>query len=821
MKTLLSTTFLITFCAIVSLQAQVKELNLYLFDEETSQAIENAHSFLINTTFGDVSDKNGKINIRIPQDMSEELLISHVSYNHKIFVPAQYLDFKSGDTIWLSPNNLAIEEIVVTEKRSNKWKKNFKRFQKAFLGQDEAATKCEILNPEVLRFEEKEGNFSATAVDLLHIRNEYLGYEIQYLLKVLSIKIDGSIDYLGQAKFEAIDSSEQQKQYQKNREQTYLSSPKHFFFSLLNNQLEANGYETEVVTYRENQFVPLIKVDASTLLKSSSDGKQNLVYFNEFLKITHKSDVSINYSKVGMRRGGLESQRFSANQVNNKANVEYPTSYLYKLTPQIEINKYGNILNSKVVKEYGFWANQRFARQLPFDYGNDYQLNENENSSSLPNKDENLSKIKNDRSLRVFEQLAFSTDQTIRDNILQRLNEQWEASYIPALVEILGWSRENWLKQEIKKLLAQKTDESSQKGYYEWIQWLWERPQLYSDDYSDLKAALYAKVDPKFNRYFKNQQTTTQIRLDEIVWGGVKQDGIPPLRSPKMITANEADYLADHHIVFGFYINGIARAYPKRILAWHEFFTAAFDDLRIAGVYCTLCGTVIAYDMTHQGIFHDLGTSGFLYRSNKLMYDRATQSLWNTIEGKPVLGKLANQNIELETYPVVTTTWGDWKKAHPNTEVLSIKTGYQRNYDEGVAYQEYFANDRLMFPVPEVDRRLPNKTEVLIVRAKDYQKDPIAITVDFLKRKKWHQTTVGKTNVLVLSDKTGTARAYDIGNVAFKSYSKGQLKDKIGKIWEITEDALRFEDQRLIRLPAHRIFWFAWYNTYPETRLIK
>lgn len=826
MKKRFSITFILLGFTILSLQAQVKELNFYLFDEETSQAIENAHTFLINTTFGDVSDKNGEINIRIPDDMSEELLVSHVSYNQKIFVPNQYLNFKLGDTIWLIPNNLAIEEIIVTEKRSNKWKKNFKRFEKAFLGQDEAATKCEILNPEVLRFEEKDGNFIATAVDLLHIKNEYLGYEIQYLLKTLSIKTDGSIDYLGQAKFTEIDSSENHKQYQKNRDQTYLSSPKHFFFSLLNNQLEVNGYETEVVTYRENQFVPLLKIDASTLLKPSKDPKKQLVYFNEFLKITHKSNASVNYSRVGMRRGGLESQRFSANTVNNKADINYPISYLYKLTPQIEINQYGNVLNSKVIKEYGFWANQRFARQLPWDYGNDYQLNENINENeklSKPIVNESLNKKKDIKidQLSLFKELAFSVDQASSNEVLQHLNSQWEENYIPVLIEILGWSRNASLKKKIQDLLAQKTNESSQKGYYEWIQWLWKRPILYPDYYSDLKASLYIKIDPKFYHYFNKQQSTAQIRLDEIVWGGVKQDGIPPLRTPKMIAATEADYLADHHIIFGFYINGIARAYPKRILAWHEFFTDSFEDVKIAGVYCTLCGTVIAYNMTHQGTFHDLGTSGFLYRSNKLMYDKATQSLWNTIEGKPVLGKLANKGIELKTYPLVTTTWGEWKKAHPNTEVLSIKTGYQRNYDEGVAYQEYFSTDRLMFPVPEIDQRLPNKTEVLIVRAKEHQKYPLAITIDFLKRKKWYSTTIGETNVLILSDKTGTARAYDIGNITFKSYQRGQLKDKSGAVWKITEEALLSGNQRLTRLPAHRIFWFAWYNTYPDTRLVK
>ena len=113
-------------------------------------------------------------------------------------------------------------------------------------------------------------------------------------------------------------------------------------------------------------------------------------------------------------------------------------------------------------------------------------------------------------------------------------------------------------------------------------------------------------------------------------WGGVKQDGIPPLRQPNMVSAAEADYLQNDNVVFGIAINGDARAYPKRILAWHEMFIDNIGGIDFAGVYCTLCGAVILYKTRHEGIEHKLGTSGFLYRSNKLMYDQDTQSLWNT-----------------------------------------------------------------------------------------------------------------------------------------------------------------------------------------------
>ena len=205
---------------------------------------------------------------------------------------------------------------------------------------------------------------------------------------------------------------------------------------------------------------------------------------------------------------------------------------------------------------------------------------------------------------------------------------------------------------------------------------------------------------PRFDQYFRNRQSSARIRLDEVRWGGVLQDGIPPLRDPEMIPASQATYLEDGNIIFGIEINGDARAYPKRILAWHEMFTDTIGGVDIAGVYCTLCGTVIPYKTNSGGVDYKLGTSGFLYRSNKLMYDQATQSLWSTVRGEPVIGPLVDQGIALEHLSMVTTTWAEWLRRHPDTTVLSLNTGHRRDYGEGVAYQSYFAGDQLMFNTP-------------------------------------------------------------------------------------------------------------------------
>lgn len=404
---------------------------------------------------------------------------------------------------------------------------------------------------------------------------------------------------------------------------------------------------------------------------------------------------------------------------------------------------------------------------------------------------------------------------------IKKLDNSWHPGFVPILLDIIYFSRKEINEEPIIKLIEDKTDQSFGNDLFEWHNWLWNKdPQLLSYQ-GDWMALIYKNIDPKFYDYFRNRTADSDIRLDEIKWGGVLQDGIPPLRSPEMISAEEADYLEDDNIVFGISINDDHRAYPKRILAWHEMFVDDIGGESIAGVYCTLCGTVIAYNTKYNGENYELGTSGFLYRSNKLMYDKTTQSLWNTIEGKPVLGPLIKSNIELNSHSVVTTTWGEWKKIHPKTSVLSLNTGHRRDYDEGVAYKDYFSNDELMFKVPNLDTRLSNKDEVLIVRAKGYKEDPLAISTKYLSKNRVYQDKIGNIAFVVLSDKSGANRVYQIEDQVFVKLKDDKAIDKEGRKWSITEEHLESADGlKLMRLPYHRIFWFAWYNTYKNTRLV-
>ena len=335
-----------------------------------------------------------------------------------------------------------------------------------------------------------------------------------------------------------------------------------------------------------------------------------------------------------------------------------------------------------------------------------------------------------------------------KDQKLAELADRYSPAYVAPTLEIFNFIPDSETRNALLSHLRETTGQNFGTNMNDWYRWLWNEPEVKTAGYDNFKAEFYSVIDPKFEKYFRDRGHSSQIRLDEIRWGGVVQDGIPPLRQPKMLKASQADYLEDDNVVFGIEVNGDVRAYPKRILAWHEMFVDNVGGIDFAGVYCTLCGTVILYETDAKGLSHEIGTSGFLYRSNKLMYDKATQSLWNTIKGEPVLGPLTGKDIALTHQSVVTTTWGKWKELHPDTKVLSLKTGHRRNYDEGVAYHEYFATDNLMFNTPYSDQRLKNKQEILALRFKEFPREQLAISADFLRKNPVYSGTSKTRNLL-------------------------------------------------------------------------
>ena len=405
---------------------------------------------------------------------------------------------------------------------------------------------------------------------------------------------------------------------------------------------------------------------------------------------------------------------------------------------------------------------------------------------------------------------------------LARIREHWHSAYASIVLETLGFLQRGAVRSGALQRLAQASGAPPTAELDRHYAWLWSIDPGMHPDYAEFKATLYEQLDPRFREYFENRPKTT-IRLDEIRWGGVRRDGIPPLKNPKMIIAGEARWLGDDDVVFGIAIDGDVRAYPKRILAWHEMFKDRIAGREMAGVYCTLCGALVLYEAGAGGVHHELGTSGFLYRSNKLMYDHATKSMWSTLTGSPVVGPLVGRGIELKWLHVVTTTWAEWRARHPATLVLSLDTGHRRDYSEGAAYRDYFASDRLMFGVPRLDDRLANKAEVLALRAPRPADESLAIAAAFLAVHPVYHDRIAGLEFVVLTDASGANRVYQSRGAKFASWDgKTTVRDQSGGSWQMDEARLNGPNrQSLERMPAHRAFWFGWYAAYPATRLVK
>jgi hypothetical protein len=215
----------------------------------------------------------------------------------------------------------------------------------------------------------------------------------------------------------------------------------------------------------------------------------------------------------------------------------------------------------------------------------------------------------------------------------------------------------------------------------------------------------------------------------KILSGGPPKDGIPALTNPQMVYAGETEYLRPSDRVVGIFINNEARAYPLRILQWHEVINDEAGNISFAVVYCPLCDSTTVFDRKVDDEILEFGVSGMLYQSNVLIYDRQSdaedESLWSQLKGEAISGKRMGK--QLTHLPHQLITWAEWTKGHPDTLVLSDITGYDRKYKDNI-YQEYFDNENLMFPVDVSSDKLPFKMPVIGFRGNGESKAfPLAL----------------------------------------------------------------------------------------------
>ena len=406
-----------------------------------------------------------------------------------------------------------------------------------------------------------------------------------------------------------------------------------------------------------------------------------------------------------------------------------------------------------------------------------------------------------------------------RNRALRFLVERDRKDVIPAFIAVLRLlpDEDGQLLDALQRLARARIP----RDWKAWTEWQEEHPEVRPyRGFVTFKADILAGIDPNF-RDFLYRGVRHEIRIEEIVWGGVTKDGIPALVNAEQIPAAAATYLTERELVFGVSLNGDARAYPLRILDWHEMFNDVIGGVPVSLAYCTLCGSGILFDTRVPGRREPFvfGSSGLLYRSNKLMYDTETESLWNQFTGEPVVGELTGSGIVLKVLPVVITSWGDWRAAHPDTTVLSLDTGFERDYRPGQPYGQYFASPELMFPVVVRDRRLDPKDRIFVLRDGENE---MAWALSLFAGGAALADQVGSREVVLIGDaEFETVRAYESGGRAFRYLPDDPAHvESAGERWRVGEDALIGPGgETLPRLPGHMAYWFAYQSYHPGQRV--
>ncbi|MEM8791595.1 MAG: DUF3179 domain-containing protein [Pseudomonadota bacterium] len=374
-------------------------------------------------------------------------------------------------------------------------------------------------------------------------------------------------------------------------------------------------------------------------------------------------------------------------------------------------------------------------------------------------------------------------------------------------------------EEPILALLHGMTGNHTARTWHEWMLWQEAHPEhVPHPAFIDMKRDVFLSIDPYFDVFLKPEHLKRErmkIRFEEIAWGGVRKDGIPSIDNPILVGADapEAEYLLDTDLVFGVSINGDARAYPLRIMGWHEMFNDTIGGVPLAMAYCTLCGSGILFETGGIKGFEEplvFGSSGFLYRSNKLMFDRQTHSLWNQFTGKPVSGDLVDSGIELKQRPIAIAPWKDWKEKNPETKVITLRTGFSRDYGSGVVYRDYFASPNLMFPAQVDESRLKQKEYVFGVRIFGGAK-AWALKA-FEGGRVLNDEVAGNPLVLIGNTAGRTVRAYERNNLRFTAgRNPEELIAEGDQIWTVKEETLVGPDgAKLPRVAGHIAYWFAW-----------
>lgn len=331
--------------------------------------------------------------------------------------------------------------------------------------------------------------------------------------------------------------------------------------------------------------------------------------------------------------------------------------------------------------------------------------------------------------------------------------------------------------------------------------------------------------------------TKALVPRDAIIPGGPPPDGIPAIDRPKFASpAEAARWLNPREPVLALTVNGDARVYPLQILTWHEIANDVVGGLPVAVTYCPLCNSALVFERTVEGVTLDFGTSGLLYKSDLVMYDRQSHTLWSQMEGRAIVGERAG--AQLKGRPANTIAFEDWRAAHPDGKVLSRETGHQRHYGAN-PYTSYDQPRLAPFLYQgEVDTRRQPKERVVGVAIGDARR---AYPFPLLeKHRVAHDTVAGQP--LVIFYQPGTLSALDEADIArsrpvgasavfsarlgdrtltFAASADGFHDQQTGSRWNFFGRAVSgpLAGRQLAPLQHVDAFWFAWAAFNPTTTI--
>ncbi|NND16934.1 MAG: DUF3179 domain-containing protein [Eudoraea sp.] len=613
-------------------------------DALTKSPIEGAHLWVAETEIGSFSDISGRIILPAIKD-ALEVIASHLGYDY----------YRSGyyqlpDTIYMVPLATDLSTVELKAKATAKTKRYFRQFRSALLGKTKNAKATTILNPDVLKYQLKDGVLTVEAKEMLKLDNTSTGYTMELLLESFSMK-DNEVSYSVKPHFTTHASLS--KDQKKNRDQTFAGSYAHFISHFIQNTHRKAGYIVNIVAQNNDGSLRIIGPGKRSALIHPSE---------DFLTLKSSALIQVVYSKekdiisdTETLKGGLSilGQSVEADMISQEKN-------------SISVGK-----NAQV--SYIFLPYSKAILD----------------KSGLPKKAKSL----------VF----------------------------------LGY----WNYQGVADLLPRKV--------------------------------AYQPHVPEQNGFVLNQLLLNSNAIVK----GARKDQIPAINNP---TFKLPRSFHPEEPVLGVFYNGIAKAYPVRILELHEVVNDKFGDHSVLVTYCPLCDS----GMSFLSDGRKFGASGLLYNSDVLLYDKATESLWSQILGKAISGEASG--LTLNEVPTQRTSLENWLAQYPKTLVLTENTGFDRRY-LGDSYDDYHSSDKLMFHVEHENDALDNKTKIVGFKIEGQ---------NFALRRNSFR------------NKVRTIEIPDFGTITI------QLQHGAPRI--------KYKEQTLL---PKEMYWFAWIAFFPDTILLK